>query len=350
MIQRLMGVFFGVLAVMHASSLMYVSSFSNNEVLQYSGFTGAAVNDPFATYGSGGLKDPTGLAFGPDGNLYVASWWNNTILKFNGSTGAYISTLVSGSSLLADPTGLVFGPDGNLYVASQSNGDVLEYNPTTGAYIQQFATGLSNPYGLAFDSAGNLYVANYFAGNVLEYYGPNASPGHVPGTLEATFASGLSYPYDLAFDRSGNLWVSSFGTNSSNSEVVEYSSSGTLSRIIGVTTPTGLAIGPDGNVYVASATGNDVLEYSDSDGSLIKTFVGSGSAGLSNPSFLIVDTTPEPGTFFLAGTLLAVFALRFRARRRSGRPYSGNGCPLVSGANGKAARPTRNTRHMVTPA
>ena len=32
------------------------------------------------------------------------------------------------------------------------------------------------------------------------------------------------------------------------------------------------------------------------------------------------------------------------------QPYSGNGCPFVSGANGKAARPTRNTRHMVTPA
>ena len=30
--------------------------------------------------------------------------------------------------------------------------------------------------------------------------------------------------------------------------------------------------------------------------------------------------------------------------------YSGSGWPLVSGANGKAARPTMNTRHMVTPA
>jgi hypothetical protein len=30
--------------------------------------------------------------------------------------------------------------------------------------------------------------------------------------------------------------------------------------------------------------------------------------------------------------------------------YSGSGFPLVSGANGNAASPTRNTRHMVTPA
>ena len=30
--------------------------------------------------------------------------------------------------------------------------------------------------------------------------------------------------------------------------------------------------------------------------------------------------------------------------------YSGSGLPLVSGANGSAARPTRKTRHIVTPA
>ena len=30
--------------------------------------------------------------------------------------------------------------------------------------------------------------------------------------------------------------------------------------------------------------------------------------------------------------------------------HSGRGCPLVSGAHGSAARPTRNTRHIVTPA
>jgi hypothetical protein len=30
--------------------------------------------------------------------------------------------------------------------------------------------------------------------------------------------------------------------------------------------------------------------------------------------------------------------------------YSGSGRPFVSGANGSAAKPTRNTRHIVTPA
>jgi hypothetical protein len=38
------------------------------------------------------------------------------------------------------------------------------------------------------------------------------------------------------------------------------------------------------------------------------------------------------------------------ANARERAPYSGSGFPLVSGANGSAARPTRKTRLMVTPA
>gem|GEM_PF-6225220 len=33
-----------------------------------------------------------------------------------------------------------------------------------------------------------------------------------------------------------------------------------------------------------------------------------------------------------------------------GTDYSGSGCPLVSGAKGRAMRPIRKTRHIVTPA
>jgi glucose/arabinose dehydrogenase len=304
--QRLVGVFFGVVAATHASSLMYVSSSSNNEVLQYSGFTGAAVNDPLVNDPTHGLHTPQGLAFSPGGDLYVASWYDDEILKYNGTTGAWEATIVS--SLLKEPTGMVFGPDGNLYVASQTSADVLQYNPITGKFSVFASADMSNPYGLAFDSAGNLYVANNLAGNVTEY--------DSTGKYKATFASGLVQPSGLVFDRQGNLFVSDYGTGIYNSGVKEYSSSGSLIRTISLSTPTGLGIGPDGNVYVASYTGDDVLEYSDRDGSFIKTFVSSGSSGPIYPTFLMFETTPEPGTFFLAGSLLAVFAISFRRRRR----------------------------------
>jgi hypothetical protein len=46
----------------------YVSSSASDQVLRYDVQTGAFIN-AFVPTGSGGLSEPEGLAFGPDGNL-----------------------------------------------------------------------------------------------------------------------------------------------------------------------------------------------------------------------------------------------------------------------------------------
>ncbi len=101
-------------------------------------------------FASGGLDQPIGLVFGPDGNLYVTSAVTDNVLRYNGTTGAFIDTFASGG--LNGPLGLVFGPDGNLYVSSRYTNNVLRYNGTTGAFIDTFASGggLSCPNFLTF--------------------------------------------------------------------------------------------------------------------------------------------------------------------------------------------------------
>ena len=59
--------------------MLYVVSNGNNEVLQYNGSTGASVNNPFVSSGSGGLANPYGMAFGPNGNLFVAPNANSDV-------------------------------------------------------------------------------------------------------------------------------------------------------------------------------------------------------------------------------------------------------------------------------
>jgi DNA-binding beta-propeller fold protein YncE len=152
---------------------LYVASFDLNEILRYDGKTGAFLGT-FVTPGSGGLNIPQMMAFGPDGNLYVASgnfftgspFAPGSVLRYEGlsgpNPGAFLGTFVpAGSGGLANPTGLLFGPDGkndgklDLYVASSvvsgtsasesitaepGTSEVLRYDGKTGAFLGTFVT------------------------------------------------------------------------------------------------------------------------------------------------------------------------------------------------------------------
>jgi hypothetical protein len=156
---------------------LLVSNLSN-QVLRYNGTTGAFL-DVFVPAGSGTpgeISPPTGLVFGPDGNLYVSNSATNQVLRYNGTTGAFLDAFVpAGSGGLLGPYGLVFGPDGNLYVSSLFTDQVLRYNGTTGAFLDAFVPagsgGLNDPFGLVFGPDGNLYVSGFNTNAVLRYEG-----------------------------------------------------------------------------------------------------------------------------------------------------------------------------------
>ncbi len=77
-------------------------------MLRYDGKTGAFLG-AFVPKGSGGLRGPYSIAFGPDGNLYVNSFSTNQVLRYDARSGAFLGVFASGNGLLG-PTYLVFSP------------------------------------------------------------------------------------------------------------------------------------------------------------------------------------------------------------------------------------------------
>jgi glucose/arabinose dehydrogenase len=94
---------------------LFVSSLDTNQVLEYNGTTGSFVT-AFVAAGSGGLAEPLGLVFGPNGNLFVVSSGPTQVLEYNGTTGVFVTTFVNDGR--AGPHDLVFGPNGDLFVTS----------------------------------------------------------------------------------------------------------------------------------------------------------------------------------------------------------------------------------------
>jgi hypothetical protein len=228
--------------------------------------------------------------FGPNGNLFVASFSidTNQVLEYDGASGAFVTAFVSpNSGGLNDPVGLVFGPNGNLFVASRLSNQVLEYDGTTGAFIKAFVSsgsgGLVGPLDLVFGPNGNLLVDNEFIGN-----------GFIGQVSE--------------YDGTTGAFVTAFVSPNSG----------------GLSLPTGLVFGPNGNLFISSFLTNQVLEYNGSTGAFIDAFIPARSGGLNGPAFLTFGvpvlasvSIAEPATFFLIGLGLLGTGLAQRYLKRS---------------------------------
>lgn len=246
------------------------------DVLRFNGTNGTA-RGTFAAE----VALARGMALGPDGNRYVSDEANDRVLKYDGRTGDYMGVFAAFASLNG-PHGVVFGPDGYLYVASYWSHQILRYNATTGAFVDVFVNGepLFAPTALAFGPGDVLYACNWF-GDVRRF---DIGTGTLLGQFDAPGVT-----EGAVFGIDGNLYVAG------GDEVWRFDPSGNPLAVVISGAPLhgayGVNFGPDGDFYVSSYWGNQILHYDWETGLPEDPFV-TGGAFFAPTSLVFADVDP----------------------------------------------------------
>lgn len=260
---------------------LLVASRNTDEILAYDG-TGAFAGS-FAS--GGGLDNPVGITFGPDGHLWVASGNTNQILRFDGATGAPLGVFAG----VASPRNLTFGPDGNLYVCSGTTASVVAFTPA-GTPLGTFASGaaISGNTSLTFGPDFDLYVGSVFNSQVVRFDGRT-------GALVGVFANtGMNGTGELSFGPDGDLYVcNSFGNNVTKHDGATGAFVGVFVQDPALNVPLGLTWDSSGNLLVANQLADEVRRYDGATGALLGVFVTAGLGGLDGPMFATFE--PRPG-------------------------------------------------------
>ena len=133
-----------------------------------------------------------------------------------------------------------------------------------------FASGFTNPCRMAFDASGDLFVADLGVGQIYRV---------TPDGTRSLFNDDIADPRGVTFDAFGNLLV----TTRTDTAVYKISSDGQATKFFDVFGASGIAIGPDGSIWVAAV---DSLHHFDAMGRYLETFdVGSGGAAAFGITF-----------------------------------------------------------------
>jgi hypothetical protein len=178
-----------------------------------------------------------------------------------------------------------------LLVRGFLSGTFSRYDAASGAFVANLDADLRGANGLVRGPSGDLFAA-HARNDVFRYDGETGAfvgpfVGDDPSTPDDE-SHGLDHVTGLAFGPDGNLYASGYVSNS----VIRYD--GRTGAFLDVFVAPrsgglngadiGLAFGPDGSLYVASQLGDSILRYDGTDGHFVDAFVPALRGGLRRPT------------------------------------------------------------------
>ncbi len=225
-----------------ARTTLGVSSFGHIISVNLSGTPSWSVGTDIAAYESANNPDGLDVNSNPyslviqNGTTYVADAGGNDILQVDNMGGVGLTHVFPTTSvslpfppfppypMQAVPTGTAIGPDNNIYIAQLTGfpfppGAASIYR-LSGGSVTPFATGFTNLIDLAFAPNGNLYALEY-ATNILGGNFQGSVWQITPdGTKTKIFSDELLAPTGIAISPNGTIYVANKGAVGSSGELL----------------------------------------------------------------------------------------------------------------------------------
>jgi sugar lactone lactonase YvrE len=245
-----------------------IQVFNGSGVYQYQISTSNSGN-------SNAPSSPGGIVFDENNNLYVADSGTTEVdvYALTSTAGTWTTYFVGDKDGIADligPKDVKLNNNGNLVVADwdpnvADSGYTYNVNVLTDKVISKSRGdgGGLNPVGCTVDSSGNIYVADqandaiYVYNSDLKYQYNFNSSASIPAWPRA-----LGAPWGITIDPEGFLIIGDNGN--SPGQVVRTDIQGNYNQNIGVgeiSYPDYMGFDPLGNLYVADAGDDAVLEF-----------------------------------------------------------------------------------------